>query len=92
MRQPAALLLAVAIGGLAVAAERSSAARAEFQRQNPCPATGKSRGPCPGFVADHLKPLCAGGADHPSNMQWQAVEAAKVKDREERRGCRGARP
>ncbi|MBI3492387.1 MAG: hypothetical protein HY047_11495 [Acidobacteria bacterium] len=29
-----------------------------------------------------------GGLDAPSNMQWQTVEAAKQKDKTERRGCR----
>lgn len=36
---------------------------------------------------DHVIPLCAGGADHPSNMQWQTTQDAKIKDREERRMC-----
>jgi hypothetical protein len=33
---------------------------------------------------DNIKPLACGGADVPSNMQWQTVEAAKAKDRLER--------
>lgn len=66
---------------------RSAAAKAEFKRVHPCPSTGLSRGACPGFVVDHVHPLCAGGADHPGNMQWQAVSDAKKKDRAERRLC-----
>src|SRR3954467_119069 len=62
--------------------------RAAFMKQHPCPATGKARGACPGYVIDHIKPLYAGGADHPRNMQWQTVADAKVKDREERKLCR----
>jgi hypothetical protein len=46
-----------------------------------CKPTGKTRGPCPGRVIDHVKPLCLGGADHPSNMQWLTAEQAKMKDR-----------
>lgn len=80
--------LACAVGH---ASERSQAARAEFQRTNPCPATGKSRGPCHAYVVDHVTPLCAGGPDHPSNMQWQESGAAKVKDLEEVRQCRAMR-
>jgi hypothetical protein len=38
-------------------------------------------------VIDHIEPLCAGGPDTPTNMQWQTVAEAKVKDREERRMC-----
>lgn len=68
-------------------AERSAVARADFMRAAPCPVTGLSRGPCPGYVMDHVIPLCAGGADHPSNMQWQTTQDAKIKDREERRMC-----
>jgi len=67
---------------------RSGAAKAEFQRANPCPATEQSRGACPGYVIDHIKPLCAGGPDHPDNMQWQTVEEGKAKDREERKACK----
>jgi hypothetical protein len=67
---------------------RSRTARAEFVKANPCPATGKPRGACPGWVVDHIHPLCAGGADHASNMQWQATADAKIKDAEERRMCR----
>lgn len=65
-----------------------AAARAEFKRSHPCPVTGQPRGPCPGYVIDHVHPLCAGGPDRPANMQWQTVREAKVKDREERRMCR----
>lgn len=67
---------------------RSAAVKAEFQRATPCPATGEHRGKCPGYVIDHVMPLCAGGPDHASNMQWQTVEDAKIKDRDERRTCR----
>lgn len=81
----AALALACA---LAQAAPRSHAAVAAFKRQAPCPATSSPRGPCPGYVVDHVQPLCAGGADHPANMQWQTVADAKVKDRAERAQCR----
>jgi len=30
-----------------------------------------------------VKPLKRGGADHPSNMQWQTAQAAKQKDKTE---------
>lgn len=75
----------------ATAAERSSTVRTAFQRENPCPATGKPRGPCPGWIADHVTPLCAGGPDATSNMQWITVAGAKVKDREDKRLCRDLR-
>jgi hypothetical protein len=60
---------------------RSSSARREFQRQHPCPSTGKPTGACPGYVVDHIVPLKRGGLDAPSNMQWQSVAEAKAKDR-----------
>lgn len=41
----------------------------------------------PGYVIDHKVPLACGGADSPSNMQWQTVAEAKAKDRTERSGC-----
>ena len=60
---------------------RSEAAKHAFERMHPCPSTGRTSGPCPGYVIDHIKALKHGGADSPSNMQWQTVEAAKEKDK-----------
>jgi hypothetical protein len=54
-----------------------------FKKQHPCPSTGKTSGSCPGYVIDHIKPLKRGGADSPSNMQWQTEGAAKQKDKVE---------
>jgi len=70
---------------------RSTAAKHEFQRAHPCPSTGERRGRCPGYIVDHMQPLCAGGPDRPDNMQWQTVADAKAKDRIERRQCRAMR-
>ena len=70
---------------------RSGAARAQFVRIEPCPSTGFNRGKCPGYVIDHIDPLCNGGADSPSNMQWQTILEGKRKDRLERRLCRNKR-
>lgn len=41
----------------------------------------------PGYVIDHIIPLCAGGADAPSNMQWQELAASYRKDVFERALC-----
>ena len=61
--------------------KRSEAARRRFEAQ-----TGYPHGR-PGYVVDHIVPLACGGADTPSNMQWQSVAEAKAKDKVERRGC-----
>ena len=63
--------------------KRSRAARDAFERQSPCPSTGKTSGACRGYVVDHARPLECGGADAPANMQWQTVAAAKAKDKTE---------
>lgn len=65
--------------------KRSESAKNVFKRSNPCPATGKTSGPCKGYVIDHMTPLSKGGQDSPSNMQWQTKEAAKQKDKWERK-------
>jgi hypothetical protein len=84
------LVLAVLLGFAAVAEAktyRDPHERAAFMKHHPCPSTGRTSGTCPGYVVDHIKPLCAGGADRPSNMQWQTVAEAKKKDRLERKQC-----
>src|SRR5215831_362144 len=60
---------------------RSSSARSEFMRRTGYPKGRK------GYVVDHIVPLECGGADVPSNMQWQTEQEAKTKDRTER-NCR----
>src|SRR5215467_5242181 len=61
--------------------KRSASARADFMKQTGYPKGRK------GHVVDHIVPLECGGADVPSNMQWQTVQEAKIKDRSER-NCR----
>jgi hypothetical protein len=60
--------------------KRSTRAKDVFMREHPCPSTGKTSGPCPGYVIDHVVPLKRGGADDPSNMQWQTTSESKAKD------------
>lgn len=87
-----AILVAVAfLVGSWPAEARNASARRAFVRDNPCPVTGQSRGKCPGWVVDHVVPLCAGGPDKPANMQWQTVEEAKIKDRAEMQLCKSKR-
>lgn len=75
------------LGAATGKSERSRSARAEFQRGHPCPANGAARGPCPGYVVDHVIPLCTDGPDRPENMQWQYLADAKEKDALERTQC-----
>ena len=66
---------------------RSASSVAAFKRANHCPSTGKATGTCPGYIVDHVIPLCACGEDKPSNMQWQTLAASKAKDKLEVKQC-----
>jgi hypothetical protein len=59
-----------------------------FKRHHPCPSTGKTSGPCPGFAIDHVIPLANGGCDSVHNLQWLPHELKSCprvcKDRWER--------
>lgn len=86
-------LLAFAIYSMpAGATDRSRALRAEFQRLNHCPSTGKPRGPCPGWQVDHAVPLCLAGprGDTISNLRWISVDAHRAKTRRDVRLCLAA--
>lgn len=48
----------------------------------------KLHGERPGYVVDHIIPLCAGGPDAVENLQWQARAASYRKDTFERQLCR----
>lgn len=88
----ALLLAALLLPGLADARiPRDHAQVRAFRNENPCPATGLKRGACPGFEVDHATPLCAGGADHPSNMQWISKEDHRFKTLVDVRECRKSR-
>lgn len=69
---------------------RSTTQVHRFMRLHKCPS--KKYNPakpyvCPGHVVDHKEPLACGGRDHPSNMQYQTMKAAKAKDKVERTCC-----
>ena len=52
------------------------------------PALGERHGKCPGYIIDHVIPLCAGDADTPASMQLRSRAAAKRKDVDEAQQCR----
>ena len=76
---------------LALGAEGSRIAEAQFRVANPCPVTGQSQGACTGYVIDRVIPLACGGADHPDNMRWLTLPEAKAKAKWDRIGCRPGR-
>lgn len=87
---PTLLLLIITLlpGLSACGSARSQTAKNEFKHLYPCPANGNHKGPCPGYVIDHITPLACGGADAAENMQWQTVAEGKAKDKWERKDCR----
>jgi hypothetical protein len=87
MRWPLGVVL-VLLPNSAAAIDRSRVVRAEFQRLNPCPVNGATRDACPGYEADHRIALCAGGADHLSNMEWRTREDHALKTKFDVMQCR----
>src|ERR1700757_2869010 len=62
-----------------------------FRAGVPCPSTGETEGPCPGYVVDHFVPLCLGGPDAVANMWFENEVRSAVKDRIERHACQDMR-
>lgn len=90
----AATLMACAVAwgdAEASKAKRDLRERYAFQRENPCPVNGAKYGPCPGYVIDHVEPLCAAGPDKRANMQWLTVAAHREKSRVDRARCRAGK-
>lgn len=91
----AAAILCLAAALLAAPAEaqikRDRSQVRAFRAENPCPATGRTRGACPGWHVDHIIALCAGGEDHPRNMQWITKEDHRFKTLVDVRECRKAK-
>ena len=85
------LCLVVALLAAAPADARTERDRAQvraFRAEQPCPATGLKRGACFGWHVDHIIALCAGGEDHPRNMQWITKEDHRFKTLVDVRECR----
>jgi hypothetical protein len=87
----AAAAIAFAQPCAAAQLERSFRAEVLFRLAHPCPATGQTNGECKGYVIDRIVPPICGGAEEPSNMQWQTLAEAREKDRWEKIGCRPGR-
>lgn len=87
------LCLVLSFAAMSVAAQinRDRAQVRAFRAENPCPATSRTRGACPGWEIDHAVPLCAGGADHPSNLQWLRKEDHRFKTLVDVKECRRGR-
>lgn len=85
------LFIALLLASFAASADihRDPKQKYAFKKLHPCPVTKRSTGSCPGFVVDHINPLCAGGLDNPGNMQWQSYNDSLVKDKWEKQLCRG---
>jgi len=75
-----ALQMALVVAIVSADTRHAATVRA-FHRQ-----TGYPHGR-PGYVVDHVIPLCAGGPDAPPNLIWQPVAESYVKDGFERRLC-----
>lgn len=81
-------MLALVAGCCSQPPKRDQAMRASFMANTPCPINQARSGPCPGYQVDHIEPLCAGGRDHPSNMQWLTIADHQQKTKHDIRRCR----
>jgi hypothetical protein len=79
--------LAASAGVTDARIKRSQSAKVAFKAEHPCPANGATKGPCKGYLIDHVKALACGGSDSPANMQWQTIADGKAKDKWERKEC-----
>jgi hypothetical protein len=52
----------------------------DFRSTHPCPANGSLRGPCPGYLVDHIKALKPGTRETSANLRWRTITQA-VKER-----------
>jgi hypothetical protein len=82
-----AVIAALLSSPLSAREYRSREVTREFQREHPCPSTGKTSGGCPSYRKDHIKPLACGGTAALWNMQWQTIADAKAKDHWETKAC-----
>jgi hypothetical protein len=81
----AALLVAGAAGAQSDLLSRENVRT--FRLTHPCPMTGLTTNPCPGWVVALITPRCAAGTDDPKNLQWLTTAAAASKEDAERREC-----
>lgn len=81
------LLILIALALISAAPVRDPKQVAAFRKTHACPATNLFTGACKGWVVDHVKPICFGGADHPDNMTWQDQKVSYLKDAFEREAC-----
>jgi len=54
-------------------------AKEMFRIVNNCPSTKKNKGPCPGWVADFVRPLRCGGEATVSNVRWYTTADSKAR-------------
>lgn len=75
-RRLSAFLIALFVSYESVGAERSQSVRRAFIKEHPCPIVvdGKCRA-----EVDHAEPICAGGKDEVSNLQWLEIEQHRRK-------------
>lgn len=83
------LLLAILLMSVAFADARDAKQVYAFRKANACPATAKAgMGACPGWVVNHIIPLCYGGQDAPANMEWEQSAPSFKRDAFERAICK----
>lgn len=67
----------------------SATTRTLFEKLTPCPGKKIGEDICTGYIMVYVDPLCNGGKDSPTNVNWLPMLDLKNKQRHDQTICHG---